>query len=60
MRNCVLRIVAYLHEKDVLVAVESQHVIVYLGHDAVPVLPVQEPKLGNSKLRSRLKQNLLL
>ena len=54
MRNCVLRIVAYLHEKDVLVAVESQHVVVYLGHDAVPVLPVQEPESGNSKLMSQV------
>jgi len=33
----------YLHEEDVLVAVVPQHVVVYLGHDPVPVLPVKIP-----------------
>lgn len=30
----------YLHKKNVLIAIMSKHIIVYLGHNTVLVLPV--------------------
>ena len=35
-----------LHQEDVLIAVVSQHVVIYLGHNSIFVLPVEESDVG--------------
>lgn len=36
----------HLHQEDVLIAVVSQHVVIYLGHNSIFVLPVEESDVG--------------
>lgn len=36
----------HLHQEDIFIAVVPQHVVIYLGHDSIFVLPVQEPDVG--------------
>jgi hypothetical protein len=39
-------LLSYLHQEDILVAVVPQHVVVDLGDDSIPVLPVEIPDIA--------------
>ena len=38
--------VTNLHQEDIFIAVVPQHVVIYLGHDSIFVLPVEESDVG--------------